>query len=373
MQTITIQDTTAPVFDGVLPTNITVSCDKVPEVPVITAQDNCNIDVPIVYTETKSTIENECDTNYTLTRKWATSDCSGNTASFTQIITVKDTTAPTGTAPADSTNLQNISDIPVANPNAILDATDNCSQTVNVTVSDSNNGGTGCTNSPYILTRTYTLSDCAGNKTELVQTITISHNNLTAAPIAAQACNADTSTVNLFNLFPANTSTKGTWIDTDNSHAIEGSIVTSFGLSLGMYQFEYQIKDEVCPRSLFVNLSINDDCKVLACGNVVVHNAFSPNGDGINDLFAIDNIDDTTCYPENTVEIYNRWGILVFETNNYNNKTNAFDGTSRGRTTIKQADGLPTGTYFYIINYQSLDGNNVIQNNKKDGYLYLSK
>jgi gliding motility-associated-like protein len=373
MQTITIQDTTAPVFDGVLPTNITVSCDKVPEVPVITAQDNCNIDVPVVYTETKSTIENECGTNYTLTRKWATSDCSGNTASFTQIITVKDTTAPTGTAPADSTNLQNISDIPVANPNAILDATDNCSQTVNVTVSDSNNGGTGCTNSPYILTRTYTLSDCAGNKTELVQTITISHNNLTAAPIAAQACNADTSTVNLFNLFPANTSTKGTWIDTDNSHAIEGSIVTSLGLSLGMYQFEYQIKDEVCPRSLFVNLSINDDCKVLACGNVVVHNAFSPNGDGINDLFAIDNIDDTTCYPENTVEIYNRWGILVFETNNYNNKTNAFDGTSRGRTTIKQADGLPTGTYFYIINYQSLDGNNVIQNNKKDGYLYLSK
>jgi hypothetical protein len=28
---------------------------------------------------------------------------------------------------------------------------------------------------------------------------------------------------------------------------------------------------------------------------------------------------DTICYPENTVEIYNRWGVLVFETTGYNN------------------------------------------------------
>ena len=120
-------------------------------------------------------------------------------------------------------------------------------------------------------------------------------------------------------------------------------------------------------------MEINDDCKVLPCGNVVVHNAFSPNGDGLNDVFIIDSIDEITCYPENTVEIYNRWGILVFETSNYNNTSNAFDGTSRGRTTVNKSDGLPTGTYFYIINYKSLDGNNVMQSNKKDGYLYLSK
>jgi gliding motility-associated-like protein len=120
-------------------------------------------------------------------------------------------------------------------------------------------------------------------------------------------------------------------------------------------------------------MEVNDDCKVLACENILVHNAFSPNGDGKNDVFVIDGIGDLTCYPENTVEIYNRWGILVFETHNYNNTTNAFDGTSRGRTTIRQSEGLPTGTYFYIVTYKSVDGNNVIQNNKKEGYLYLSK
>ena len=112
---------------------------------------------------------------------------------------------------------------------------------------------------------------------------------------------------------------------------------------------------------------------VLGCGSILVRNAFSPNGDGINDVFVIDNIGDTSCYPENTVEIYNRWGILVFETKNYDNQNNNFEGLSRGRTTINQSSGLPAGTYFYILNYLSVDGNGNLQSNKNDGYLYITK
>ncbi|WP_029273647.1 T9SS C-terminal target domain-containing protein [Flavobacterium sp. KJJ] len=191
--------------------------------------------------------------------------------------------------------------------------------------------------------------------------------------ISSQACADDSTLVDLRALLPANTPATGTWIDTSNTNALNGNTLNPFGLALGNYVFEYKITDQSCPRSIVVNMEINDDCQVLACGNVVIHNAFSPNGDGINDIFKIDSIDDIACYPENTVEIYNRWGILVFETSNYNNSTNVFDGTSRGRTTVKESDGLPTGTYFYIVTYKSLDGNNAIQNNKKDGYLYLSK
>ncbi|WP_369753855.1 gliding motility-associated C-terminal domain-containing protein [Flavobacterium sp. WC2409] len=112
---------------------------------------------------------------------------------------------------------------------------------------------------------------------------------------------------------------------------------------------------------------------VLGCGSITVHNAFSPNGDGINELFIIDNIDDTLCYPDNTVEIYNRWGILVFETRNYDNVNRVFKGFSEGRTTISQSSGLPTGTYYYILSYSSIDGNGGVQVNKKDGYLYLTR
>ncbi|PRZ22004.1 DUF7507 domain-containing protein [Flavobacterium granuli] len=116
-----------------------------------------------------------------------------------------------------------------------------------------------------------------------------------------------------------------------------------------------------------------EKASVLGCESIVVHNAFSPNGDGINETFIIDGIGDTTCYPENTVEIYNRWGVLVFETTNYNNQTNVFDGYSRGRTTISKSSGLPTGTYYYILNYTSVDLSGNIQTNRKDGYLYLTR
>ncbi|WPR70458.1 gliding motility-associated C-terminal domain-containing protein [Flavobacterium sp. NG2] len=112
---------------------------------------------------------------------------------------------------------------------------------------------------------------------------------------------------------------------------------------------------------------------VLGCGSITVHNAFSPNGDGINETFIIDNIDDVLCYPTNSVEIYNRWGVLVFETSGYDNVTKAFKGISEGRTTISQSSRLPAGTYFYILHYTSIDGLNNSTNNTKDGYLYLTR
>ncbi|MRX67633.1 T9SS type B sorting domain-containing protein [Flavobacterium resistens] len=202
-------------------------------------------------------------------------------------------------------------------------------------------------------------------------TITVIPNGVTT--VSSSACNDDSTLIDLLALLPADTPRNGTWVDTNNTNALRDGILNALGLAIGNYAFEYKIADQNCPRSIVLNMEINDDCKVLPCENIVVHNAFSPNGDGINDVFVIDGIGDLTCYPGNTVEIYNRWGILVFETTDYNNTTNAFDGTSRGRTTVKQSEGLPTGTYFYIVTYKSLDGNNVIQYNKKDGYLYLSK
>jgi gliding motility-associated-like protein len=150
-----------------------------------------------------------------------------------------------------------------------------------------------------------------------------------------------------------------------------GQISIPPGTPAGPYTIVYQICDVINPTNCDDATVTIDVAVVLgvSCGAIVVHNAFSPNGDGKNATFVIDNIEDTTCYPENTVEIYNRWGVLVFETKNYNNTTNYFDGTSRGRTTISQSSGLPTGTYYYILNYTSDDG----KTNKKDGYLYLTR
>ena len=97
---------------------------------------------------------------------------------------------------------------------------------------------------------------------------------------------------------------------------------------------------------------------------IEVFNAISPNGDGVNDEFHIKGLE---CYPNNTVEIYNRWGVKVFETTNYGSNGNVFKGYSDGRTTISRNEKLPTGTYFYILQYE--DAGKRIQ---KSSYLYIS-
>lgn len=79
---------------------------------------------------------------------------------------------------------------------------------------------------------------------------------------------------------------------------------------------------------------------------IEIFNAMSVNGDAINERFYIQGVE---CYPRNKVEIYNRWGVLVFDRENYNNEEHAFKGLSEGRTTIKQSSALPVGTYYYYI------------------------
>ncbi|MCD4731045.1 MAG: cadherin-like domain-containing protein, partial [Bacteroidales bacterium] len=84
--TITIIDTTPPVFTDV-PDDITVSCKEVPEPAIVAAQDNCDFEVTISYLG--ETIDNSCDEGYyTITRTWIATDDSGNSATYSQIITV---------------------------------------------------------------------------------------------------------------------------------------------------------------------------------------------------------------------------------------------------------------------------------------------
>jgi gliding motility-associated-like protein/uncharacterized repeat protein (TIGR01451 family) len=97
-----------------------------------------------------------------------------------------------------------------------------------------------------------------------------------------------------------------------------------------------------------------------------VHNALSPNNDGMNEILNIQGIE---CYPDNTVQIYNRWGVLVFEVDGYNNGSKVFQGLSDGRTTIARKEALPSGTYFYVIHITNSDGTATT----KTGYLNINR
>jgi gliding motility-associated-like protein len=84
---------------------------------------------------------------------------------------------------------------------------------------------------------------------------------------------------------------------------------------------------------------------VLDNFKLVVYNVVTPNGDGKNDRWVIDNIE---AYPEAEVVIVNRYGMEVFKTTNYQN-ISGWDGTYDGKD-------LPDGAYYYIISSKNFNG-----------------
>lgn len=93
-----------------------------------------------------------------------------------------------------------------------------------------------------------------------------------------------------------------------------------------------------------------------------IFNGISSNGDGKNDYFHIKGLK-----APNNLKIFNRWGVKVFDTDNYGVNNNVFRGYSNGRATIGSREKLPTGTYFYVLTYQAEN-----RNQTKSGYLYLT-
>ncbi len=72
-------------------------------------------------------------------------------------------------------------------------------------------------------------------------------------------------------------------------------------------------------------------------------NAFTPNGDGINDRWLIT---DGNCLIGVRAQVFNRYGSRVFESPNYDN---TWDGTYKGKP-------LPDGTYYYVLEFVLLNG-----------------
>lgn len=104
--------------------------------------------------------------------------------------------------------------------------------------------------------------------------------------------------------------------------------------------------------------------RIATVDDVVVYNAVSPNGDGLNDYFNITGLEK---FSDNSLQIYNRYGVKVFENSNYGVNGNWFRGISEGRVTVNKSEGLPTGTYFYVLKFKTSNGYK-----DKVGYLYIN-
>ncbi len=111
-----------------------------------------------------------------------------------------------------------------------------------------------------------------------------------------------------------------------------------------------------CPSLVASAVVESKDCSV---SDFFIPEGFSPNGDGINDVFVIRGI---SIYPNNTINIYNRWGVKVYGISPY---INAWDGTNTSGINIG-GSALPVGSYFYTLDLG--DGSKVIQ-----GSIYLNR
>jgi gliding motility-associated-like protein len=81
----------------------------------------------------------------------------------------------------------------------------------------------------------------------------------------------------------------------------------------------------------------SDTVMVTVADKFLVYSGFTPNGDGDNDVW---NLPFVSEYPSAVVRVYNRWGELIFESEN--GYPNPWDGKHEG------AD-VPVGTYYYVI------------------------
>src|SRR5690554_4332859 len=116
---------------------------------------------------------------------------------------------------------------------------------------------------------------------------------------------------------------------------------TAKDFSPGLYSVTIQTQYCALTKTFEIGVLPGDKCDLR------FFNAFSPNDDGVNDTWEIENIESGQ-YDNNRVEIYNRWGQMVWDGKRYDNINVVWKGTT------SSGAKLPSATYFYIATINDL-------------------
>ena len=109
-----------------------------------------------------------------------------------------------------------------------------------------------------------------------------------------------------------------------------------------LYASDYNVTNG-CYSSRREKIQVN----LVPC-SIEINNLLTLNGNDLNDFVVIKNIEN---FPQNEFQIFNRYGKVVWRTNNYDNIQNTFTGKANVQSVFNSSEYLPTGTYFYVLTY----------------------
>ncbi len=162
-QTITVVDTTPPVFES-MPVDFSSECDTVPLPVDVTATDNC----ATASVELEEVTEpGDCIGASTITRTWTATDDCGNQTRHVQVVSVVDTTAPVLSDDPEDIVVE-CDSVPAARS---LTASDNCDRDVSVNPGEETIPGDCSAN--YDVLRTWTATDDCGNESGVNQIVAV--------------------------------------------------------------------------------------------------------------------------------------------------------------------------------------------------------
>lgn len=275
-------------------------------------------------------------------------DPAGNSSSCTFTVTLQDVTPPVITCMSDRIeNVDGSCNYTIPDFAAMLTGSDNCTPSNTIIYSQTPLAGTVISGVGFVQPIRIIATDVGNNKDTCSFTVTLQ--DVTPAVLSCPADLIDTTraenctyTVPDFSAFATLTSNNcvnnggGTGIT--QTPAIGTAIDASNGDQPYLVTLTYT---DASNNTSVCSFNVTATC----VREVIIPQFISPNQDGFNDYFVIQNIG---LFYSNNLKVFNRYGDMVFNMDNYDNtwggKLNA---------TGEASDLLPTGTYFYVL---SLDG-----------------
>lgn len=209
----------------------------------------------------------------------------------------------------------------------------------------------------YFATQT-TASGCESSVSVQINVTINDAPTPTLADSSQKYCINDNPTINNLTLniseYDSNTDNV-VWYDAN----VNGSVVSDTSILTNLTTYYAALIDAASGCESSVRLAVKPD--ITACGKLYLPDGFSPNGDGVNDTFEVDNL--AILYPKFEMEIYNRYGNIVYKGNASSPR---FNGISNQARTVVKGE-LPVGMYYYIFIFN--DG----ENKPEQGHLYLSR